>query len=243
MTNQTHFKELSQFWARIGREIATGCEGRRKELSEKFLSVARDAVPAQAISVREFVNWDGMEGLFAESLLAILAGARMNPLAITIAQRVIASPYVPQWDNDSGVLTSLQELGQILETTSPPWFATKPVIKDRLWISWSAPEAKVNPSSMYLIDKQTSDMRFGLFGILATYFEAKPELLPEARGPGSKNHVSVWIRDYLEARASKRFDAKTQAKLQTAGLTATQRRIVSNWIQHRINFIASTQRQ
>lgn len=183
-----------QFWSHVGRRIMVGCLPHIERVAARSLLVASTAFDAGDISLPQVVGWHGVTGLFTPPRSPLFQYWK-TPIAIRLLRRMGRSDGV----GDDKLQPALEDLGQALISTEPPWVEVLDKIRTPEFHVFINDLLRTRPAGPDIDLTLGPKSRFAIFAVLAA--------VAEAREDRSKRELLAWLG---------RFDSPSMASTLSA---------------------------
>ena len=231
-------EEFLKFWDTVTQRILTVSSDRLKELSKMHFRPCLDGFRKGIISVRDLIEWHGIEALFDGCEYKIFPDTWSASIA-EVALFSLCTDLQDEPDILGRGLSYVKEVSRILLSTPTPWIKGRRLDREHIFHvrHWDFGESETrrkskNEKKRLSIDP---DALFVAFAFFAVMFEAAQERKMSDWLKGVRGIILDSIHSTLLARFEQVDPKAVQSELVACGFTSEQKGFVWRWVRKEIN--------
>lgn len=242
------YNDVAYFWENISQQILDSCADKIKELYPKHFWLCYDAVMEEKASIKDLIEWYGVEALFLRDQNPPYHRWRRVPLFHVLLNDILRISFSSK-KALRGTRRSfarhpfflLKEIGSSL--SSPPIMSIrKEKIRNHVPF-WDNINNYDNKEISGMDVSQDTEIVFGLFVILAILTEINSKDAKKSVSGLTNLHGFELIGRILMARLNLISHSEIEVELVKSGLNDDQQNLIKQWTMHELNYFVSPMNQ
>jgi hypothetical protein len=223
--------ESKVFWEEVFERITKACSNHIKMLLKKHVSLCVAAFYKGEVSIREFIKWHGVIGIFKTNFNTLFGFGLVSAANTILMNTIMMTGYNGKQSKQS-IISDLKDLGDAALHSDLP-FINNPLSNDLSFIHFGA--SLINKTQKNL--EFNSDTLFGAFILLATTLEIGTQdrliqAIKERTFPLFQLMQSVFMGRFDSVYAD-----RVQAEIDCCKFAPEQQAFIRQWVRKTINFV------